>query len=99
VDDDIDVTDVTEVRWALQTRVDPSRDIDIIDGTLSSPLNPMMSPDKRATRDYTDSRAIVYATRPFQWIDSFPKVSRSTREARDAVIDKYRSVLAFPPNT
>lgn len=96
VDDDIDVTDMKEVLWAMQTRVDPATDIEIIDGMLSSPLDPIMSPEKREKRDHTNSRAIVYATRPFLWKDQFPVSSRSSRESRDAVVEKYRDVLPFP---
>lgn len=96
VDDDIDVTDIKEVMWAMQTRVDPVHDIDIIDGTLSSPLDPMMSPAKRKAGDHTNSRAIVYATRPFLWREQFPQSSRTPKDVLRQVVDKYRDVLPFP---
>jgi len=40
VDDDIDVTDMNDVMWAIFTRMDPERSIDIIKRALSSPLDP-----------------------------------------------------------
>lgn len=96
VDDDIDPTNLKEVLWAMMTRVDPATTIDIIDKCWSTPLDPRMSPDKRAQRDHTNSRAIFYAVRPFEWRDQFPKVSRASRELREKVVRDYQSVLPFP---
>lgn len=96
VDEDIDPTNLKEVLWAMQTRVDPASDIQIVDGTWSSPLDPRMSPDKRAAGDYTNSRAIFYAVRPYAWRDKFPPVSRAEPELREQIIEKYRSVMSFP---
>jgi len=97
VDEDIDPTDLKEVLWAMETRVDPVRDIEIVDGCWGTPLDPRMPPEKRASSDYTNSRAIFYAVRPYGWRESFPKVSRSERELRQKVVEKYRSLLPFPP--
>jgi hypothetical protein len=55
-----------------------------------------MPPDKRASKDHTNSRAIFYAVRPFTWRDKFPQVSRSPRELRRQVVEKYRDLLPFP---
>ena len=97
VDEDIDPTDIKEVLWAMYTRVDPARDIELIDGAWSTPLDPRMPPDKRASGDHTNSRAVFYAVRPFEWRDKFPEVSRSERELRHQVVEKYKDVLPFPP--
>ncbi len=97
VDEDIDPTDLKETLWAMETRVDPARDIEIVEGCWSTPLDPRMSPEKRAAGNYTNSRAIFYAVRPFEWRDQFPKVSRAKRELRRQVVEKYRSLLPFPP--
>ncbi len=96
VDDDIDPTNLKEVLWAMMTRVDPATNIDIVDGCWSTPLDPRMPPDKRAARDYTNSRAIFYAVRPFEWRDKFPKVSRVSRELREKVIRDFQNILPFP---
>ncbi|MBM4264088.1 MAG: UbiD family decarboxylase [Deltaproteobacteria bacterium] len=96
VDEDIDVTNMKEVLWAMMTRVDPKTNIDLIDGAWSTPLDPRMPPSKRESKDHTNSRAIVYAVRPFEWKDRFPKVSRSSRELREQVIKKFRGVIPFP---
>jgi 3-polyprenyl-4-hydroxybenzoate decarboxylase len=84
------------VLWAMMTRVDPKTNIDLIDGAWSTPLDPRMPPSKRASKDHTNSRAIFYAVRPFEWLDKFPKVSRSSRELREQVIKKFRNVIPFP---
>ncbi len=96
VDEDIDPTDLKEVLWAMETRVDPASDIEVVAGCWGTPLDPRMSPQQRETRDHTNSRAIFYAVRPFLWKDRFPQVSRSPRELRQSVVEKYRDLLGFP---
>lgn len=97
VDEDIDVTDLKEVLWAMETRVDPARDIEVVDDCWGTPLDPRMPPEKRDSGDATNSRAIFYAVRPYAWREKFPKVSRAERELRRSVVEKFRSVLPFPP--
>ncbi|MDT3699985.1 MAG: UbiD family decarboxylase [Thermincola sp.] len=70
VDDDIDVTDLREVIWAICTRTDPVESIDIIRRCWSTPLDPAIAHDKHSL----SSRAIIDACRPFERRDSFPKV-------------------------
>ncbi len=96
VDEDIDPTNIQEVLWAMETRVDPATDIQILDGYWSTPLDPRVPPDKRAAANYTNSRAVYYAVRPFAWKDKFPEVSRSEPALRRAVVEKYRNILPFP---
>jgi 4-hydroxy-3-polyprenylbenzoate decarboxylase len=96
VDEDIDVTDLKEVLWAMQTRVDPARDIELVDGCWSTPLDPRMPPEKRESGDATNSRAIFYAVRPYAWREKFPAVSRAERDLRRSVVEKFRSALPFP---
>lgn len=98
VDEDIDPYDMKEVIWAMTTRCDPARDIDIVEGCWSTPLDPLVSadPEKKESGDTTNSMAIYYAVRPFHQKDTFPKVSRAPRELRRQVVEKYRSILPFP---
>jgi UbiD family decarboxylase len=96
VDEDIDPTNMKEVLWAMMTRVDPATNIDIMDGCWSTPLDPRMPPEKRESGDHTNSRAVFYAVRPFEWRNRFPKVSRSGRELRDQTIKKFRGIVPFP---
>jgi len=80
VDDDIDVSNVDELMWAVVTRSDPASSIDIITGAWSTPLDPRLDPADRAKGNFTNSRAIIDACRPFHWRDQFPRVNRLTQQ-------------------
>ena len=96
VEEDIDPTNLKEVVWAMQTRVDPASDIELIDKVWSTPLDPRMPPEKRSAKDHTNSRTVFYAVRPWAWRDKYPQVSRTERSLLREVMDKYRGELPFP---
>jgi 4-hydroxy-3-polyprenylbenzoate decarboxylase len=96
VDEDIDPTNLKEVVWAMQTRVDPVSDIETVGKCWSTPLDPRMPPENRANKDHTNSRAVFYAVRPWAWRDQFPMVNRTERELLSQVMNKYRGRLPFP---
>src|SRR5229473_580326 len=75
VDDDIDVSNLEELIWAMLTRSDPATSIDIIHNAWSTPLDPRIEPEDKARGDFTNSRAIIDACRPWHWRDKFPKVN------------------------
>ena len=77
-------------------KVRMARDIEIVEGCWSTPLDPRMPAENRASGDHTNNRAIFYAVRPYAWRDKFPQVSRSGRDLRQQVVEKYRSLLPFP---
>lgn len=89
VDDDIDVSDLEELMWAVCTRSDPATSIDIIHNAWSTPLDPRLEPSKRAKGDYTNSRAIIDACRPWHWRKEFPKVNVPSREKLRAAREKF----------
>lgn len=89
VDDDIDPTNLEEVLWAVTTRCDPENAIDIVRGLLTTPLDPMLSPDKREKGDFTTSKVIINACRPYHWIDKFPDVNKASKELRTKVLNKW----------
>ena len=62
VDDDIDVSNLEEVIWALLTRSDPATSIDIIRNAWSTPLDPRIEPERKEAGDYTNSRAVIDAS-------------------------------------
>jgi 4-hydroxy-3-polyprenylbenzoate decarboxylase len=95
VDDDIDITDTNEVMWALATRWDPKTQTDIIDGAWSGEIDPMIPPEKRAAEDFTNSRIIIYAVRPYHWKDEFPRVNMVPLHYRDEVERKWADRLDF----
>ena len=96
VDEDIDPTNFQEVFWAMQTRVNPKTDIELIDGCWTAALDPRMPPEQRAAGDFTNSRAIFYAVKPFTWREEFPIPNRGDRETLRAVMKKYSDILPFP---
>jgi UbiD family decarboxylase len=93
VDDDIDPTNLEEVMWAMCTRVDPATDIDFIHRAWSTPLDPMVTPTQRKNKDYTNSRGLIDACRPFEWRDEFPPINLPPREVREAAIKRWGYLL------
>jgi UbiD family decarboxylase len=91
MDEDIDITDMDEVFWALATRSDPERSIDIIRRCWSTPLDPMIP----SGNPPLNSRAIIEACRPYERIVSFPPVVGAKKEYLDAVEEKWGGLL-FP---
>ena len=86
VDDDIDVADFNDVLWAMCTRVDPIKSIEFTERCWSGPLDPIIP---KAEKGF-NSRAIIDACRPFEWMKDFPPVSGASKELKDKVKKKYR---------
>jgi 4-hydroxy-3-polyprenylbenzoate decarboxylase len=93
VDDDIDVSNLEEVVWAMITRSDPATSIDIIHNAWSTPLDPRIPPEQRAKGDMTNSRAIIDATRPYAWRDKFPPVNMPSPESARRAREKFSYLL------
>jgi 4-hydroxy-3-polyprenylbenzoate decarboxylase len=73
VGEDIDVTNMDEVMWALTTRVHPVRDIHVKKRAPSHPLFPFLSPEERNS---LSGAAVCYdATFPFEWKEKTPKIA------------------------
>ena len=93
VDDDIDVSNLNELIWAMCTRSDPATSIDIVHNAWSTPLDPRIDPDRRAAKNYTNSRAIIDACRPWHWRDKFPKMITGTLEERRLARQRFQYLL------
>ncbi len=63
VDSDIDPYNMTEVEWALATRFQPDRDLEIIKAVTGCILDPSLSEHERATGHSRTSKMILDATR------------------------------------
>ncbi|MBI4331309.1 MAG: UbiD family decarboxylase [Chloroflexi bacterium] len=94
VDDDIDPSDTSQLLWALGTRCEPENSFDILSNFRTMPANPMLPPDKRSRSDFSSSRAIIYACKPYSWIKDFPPSVNSRPELLDKVKEKWGGVLA-----
>ncbi len=83
VDDDVDITNLQDVIWAMATRCDPGEAIDIVRGVWTSPADPAIRPSKRAMapgqttlrHGYIMDRVLIDGCRPYAWLDEFPKVN------------------------
>ena len=91
VDEDIDVTDLDEVLWAMCTRVDPDRDIEILPALASTALDPMIPPERKAHP--VAPRVVIDATRPYEWRDRFPEVVASSAELKQQVLSRWGEAL------
>jgi UbiD family decarboxylase len=89
VDEDIDITDINEVVWAISTRSDPASSVDILRRTWSGPLDPIMPPGQKGH----NSRMIIEATRPYEWRDRFPAISQISNDTRKQFSAKWAKQL------
>ena len=90
VDDDIDITNSDDVIWAMCSRSDPARSIEILRRCWSGPLDPAISREEKGF----NSRALIDATRPYEWRDKFPVASGHSPELKDKVKKKWERLLA-----
>jgi 4-hydroxy-3-polyprenylbenzoate decarboxylase len=93
VDDDVDVSNFEELMWAMMTRCDPATSIDILRRMRTTPADPRLTPAQRAAGDLTNSRAVIDATRPFEWMDKFPKVNAPSPEVARKAREKFGYLL------
>lgn len=93
VDEDIDPSSMSEVLWALGTRLDPETSIDVIRGCLGGAADPMLSPEKKKVFDYEMSRAIIVACRPYRWIKDFPPATGTSPELAWQIKNKWKQLF------
>ncbi|AKA48318.1 decarboxylase UbiD [uncultured archaeon] len=92
VDDDIDPSNLNEVVWAMCSRNDPASGIDIVRNTMGTPLDPIAKHEEgKDLLEYTASRAIVMAVKPFEKImkKTFPDVVKADPDTDRKVHDKW----------
>lgn len=86
VDEDIDITNIKDVFWAMCTRSDPEKDIDVIRRVRSSPLDPII---RKPAEAFLTSRAMIDACRPYEWMNDFPEVVEFSPEFRKKMAAKW----------
>ncbi len=91
VDEDIEPSNLQEVLWAVCTRSDPEKDIDILRRTRSNPLDPML---RRPPKGLFNSVAIIDACKPFEWKDEFPQEIKISPELIARVQQKFGHVIS-----
>jgi UbiD family decarboxylase len=85
VDDDIDPTDIHDVIWAMGTRCDPKTRTTVLEHCWSSRLDTLVTDYKRLY----NTRMVIDACRPYEELDSFPRVCQSSPELAARVRAKY----------
>ena len=93
VDDDVDVTDLEHLIWAMLTRSDPKESIQFITGSWDSQADPRLPPEKRAAGDITHSVAIIDACRPWRWRDKFPPTNTPSPEVMRKAKERFGWLL------
>jgi UbiD family decarboxylase len=92
VDDDIDPVDLKQVIWAMCTRVDPAESVQILK-SWTSDLDPRLPQDKRDKGDFTMSRMMIDACKPFHWRDQFALANKFSADMRDKIWEKWAHKL------
>ena len=93
VDDDINVADLEELMWAVCTRSNPDQSIDIIKNAWSTPLDPCISPTDKEKGNFTNSRCLIDACRPFHWKDDYPIVNMPSPETAKKTKEMFSWLL------
>jgi len=76
------------VMWAISTRTDPVSSIDIVRRSRSSSVDPMI---RKPSEALFNSRAIIDACKPFEWINEFPKSIEFSPEVVGRMKGKFKS--------
>jgi len=89
VDDDINPYDMDDVLWAMCTRSEPAN-MDLVKKAWSTPLDPLI---RKPTDCFANSRGIIYAVKPYEWIDTFPETSLAKESDRKELFDKWHTKM------
>jgi len=93
VDDDVDVFDQDAVLWAMSSRCDPAGDIHILTDCWSTSLDPRIPPERKRAGDFTNTRAVIDATRPYHWRDEFPDVNVLNDDTLSLIEERYPDLV------
>lgn len=89
VDGDVDPRSLNDVMWAVCTRTEPARDIEIMRDTWGSRVDPLREEGAAAF----NTRAVIDACRPWERLESFPIVAEASPELLDRVRHKWPDVF------
>jgi UbiD family decarboxylase len=94
VDDDIDITNIEEVIWAIISRANVES-MDIVHGLWTSGADlASVLPENKARGLTVNARAIIDACWPYSRIDQFPKTNRFSQTWREKILDKWSEVFS-----
>lgn len=90
VDDDINPRSLDEVMWAMSTRCDPERDIDVMRYSWGSRVDPLRT---HGAPPY-NSRVLIDACRPYERLADFPAVAEASADILRRVADRWPDLLS-----
>jgi 4-hydroxy-3-polyprenylbenzoate decarboxylase len=90
VDEDVDISNMHDVIWAMATRCNVREGVDLVKNVWTSPAEPAIPPELRSTKGYTMDRVLIDACRPYQWIEKFPQVNVFSKEYRLKIEKKWK---------
>jgi 3-polyprenyl-4-hydroxybenzoate decarboxylase len=85
VDHDVSARDLDEVMWAVATRCDPQRDIDIMRYCWGSRVDPLLLPGEPRY----NSRALIDACRPYERLADFPAVAEASADLLRRAVQRW----------
>ena len=92
-DDDVDVTNLDHMLWAMLTRTDPVESIQFIRGSWNSNADPAIPPERRKSGDMTHSVALINACKPWHWREQFPASNTPSPEVARKAREKFGWLL------
>lgn len=98
VDEDIEPSNLNDVIWAMATRSDPDRSIEILRHCRTTSADPAVPPQKkgnteRVPKAFYASRAVIDACRPYHWKDEFYPVAQVSNELRLRLVNKWEHIF------
>jgi len=85
VDEDIDPSNTYDTLWAIATRSDPERSVEILRRCWSSSADPALPVEQKLF----NSRCIIDACRPYEWKDKFYPVAETSLGFRAKLLKKW----------
>ena len=93
IDEDVDPVDLKQVFWAISTRADPADSVQLLK-SWTTDLDPRLPPEKRERNDFTMSRVLIDACKPFHWRDKFPMTNKFETAKRREIAAKWSGEIA-----
>ncbi|MFC1816849.1 UbiD family decarboxylase [Thermodesulfobacteriota bacterium] len=91
VDDDVDITNLEDVVWAVATRC--SMEINILKGLRAGAAETLLTLEQRRSGQAVGARMIIDGCRPYGLIKDFPPVNVFSSEYRQKVTDKWQELF------
>jgi 4-hydroxy-3-polyprenylbenzoate decarboxylase len=96
VDEDVDISNMDEVMWAVISRCNPEQ-LEVFKGLKTNPDDPLLTPEQRAKDDFTMGRIFIDACRPYTRRHEFPRVNKFSDEYRRQIQQKWQKLFKVNP--